>query len=212
MNGLPCVIALVGQIVNLGMTVVTGRNAIGRLCCQNLVRLEFPVAAPLFRISRLEEPAAAAAAIVVRPVGIHFDEIFFAHHRLHRVPQIFGHRIPKGFADQLTGVLYGKFDFKILVPVGIDLQLSFFDPLGIILDDALDFKIVFDVEFFQSGPDCKKFVPSLGIEPDLGLEIIHGFGLDPYNMFPGIVIGKKHAVVFSRPSLGAVCPVGTDQV
>jgi hypothetical protein len=103
----------------------------------------------------LEEAAAAAAAIVVRPVGIHFDEIFFAHHGFHRVSQIFGHRIPEGFADQLTGVLYGKFDFQILIPVGIDFQLSFFDPLGIILDDAPDFEIVLDVEFFQSGPDCK---------------------------------------------------------
>jgi len=155
MNGLPCVIALVGQIVNLGMTVVTGRYTVVRLCCQNLVRLEFPVAAPLFRISGLEKSAAAAAAIIVRPVGMHVDEIFFAHHRPHRIPQIFGHRIPKGLAYQLAGILYGKFDFKILVPVGIDLQLSFPNPLGIILNDALDFKIVLDVEFFQSGPDCK---------------------------------------------------------
>jgi len=155
MNGLPCVIALVGQIVNLGVAIVTGRYTVVRLCCQNLVRLEFPVAASLFRISRLEKPAAAAAAIIVRPVGMHVDEIFFAHHRLYRIPQIFGHRIPKGLAYQLAGVLYGKFDFKILVPVGIDLQLSFPNPLGIILNDALDFKIVLDVEFFQSGPDCK---------------------------------------------------------
>jgi len=44
MNGLPCVIALVGQIVNLGMAIVTGRYTVVRLCCQNLVRLEFPVA------------------------------------------------------------------------------------------------------------------------------------------------------------------------
>jgi len=155
MNGLPCVTALVGQIVNLGMTVVTGRYTVVRLCCQNLVCLEFPVGTPRVRISRLEKPAAAAAAIVVRPVGMHVDVIFFAHHRFYRIPQIFGHRIPKSLAYQLAGVLYGKFDFKILVPVGIDLQLSFPNPLGIILNDALDFKVVLDFEFFQSGPDCK---------------------------------------------------------
>ena len=155
MDGLPCVIPLVGQIVNLGMAVMTGRNAVIRLCCQNLFRLEFSVAASGFRIPGLEEPATAATAIVVRPVGMHVDEIFFAHNRLHRIPQIFGHRIPKSLAYQLAGVLYGKFDFKILVPVGIDLQLSFPDPLGIILNDALDLKLVLDVEFFQSGPDCK---------------------------------------------------------
>jgi hypothetical protein len=67
----------------------------------------------------------------------------------------------------LAGILNRKFNFKILVPIGIDLEFSLSDPLGIILNDASDFKLVLDVEFFQSGPDCKKFVPSLGIEPDL---------------------------------------------
>ncbi len=155
MNGLPCVTALVGQIVNLGVAIVTGRYTVVRLCCQNLVRLEFPVGTTGVRISGLEKPAAAAAAIVVRPVGMHVDEIFFAHNRLHRIPQIFGHRIPKGLAYQLAGILHRECNFKILVPVGIDLQLSFPNPLGIILNDALDFKIVLDFEFFQSGPDCK---------------------------------------------------------
>ena len=143
---------------------------------------------------------------------MHFDEIFFSHNRLHRVPQIFGHRIPKGLSHQLAGVLNREFDFQVLVPVGIDLQLSFPDPLGIILNDTLDLKVVLDVEFFQSEPDCKQLVPSLGIEPDLGFEIIYGFGLDPYNMFPGVVISKKQAVIFRRPSLGSVCPVGAHQV
>jgi hypothetical protein len=68
----------------------------------------------------------------------------------------------------LAGVLYREFDFQVLVPVGIDFQLSFPDPLGIKLDDTLYFKVVLNLEFFQSGPDCEKFVPSLGIEPDLG--------------------------------------------
>jgi hypothetical protein len=100
---------------------------------------------------------------------LHVDKIFFTHYRLHGISQILGHRIPKAFADQLAGVLNRKFNLKILVPVGIDLEFSLTDPLGIILNDAPDFKIVIDVEFFQSGPDCKKFVPSLGIEPDLAL-------------------------------------------
>ena len=194
------------------MAVVTGCNAVVRLCCQNLVCFEFPVSPAFFSISCLEKAAAAAAAIIVRSVGIHFDEIFFSHHRPHRVPKIFGHRIPKGLAHQLAGVLNREFDFEVLVPVGIDLQLSFPDPLRIILNDTLDLKLVLDLEFFQSEPDCKQFVPSLGIEPDLGFEIIHGLGLDPYNMFPGIIIRKKHAVVFRRPSFCSVCPVGAHQV
>jgi hypothetical protein len=169
MNGLPCMIVYVAQIMNLGMAVVARRNAVTRLCCQNLVCFEFAVAATRFRISGLKKSAAAAATVVVRPVRIHFDEVFFTHHRFHGISQIFGHRIPKGFADQLAGILNRKFNFKILVPVGIDLEFAFSDPLGIILNDAPDLKIVIDVEFFQSGPDCKKFVPSLGIEPDLAL-------------------------------------------
>ena len=100
---------------------------------------------------------------------MHFYKILFTHHRFHGISQVFGHRISEGFADKLTGILHRKFDFQIFVPVGIDLQLSFFDPLGIILNNASDLKFVINIEFFQSGPDCKKFVPSLGIEPDLAL-------------------------------------------
>ena len=168
MDGLPCVIIDVTQIMNLGMAVVARRNAVICFCRYNLVGLEFAVASARFRISGLEKSAAAAAAVVVRPVRVHFDEVFFTHHRFHGISQIFGHRIPKGFANQLARILNRKFNFEILVPIGIDLEFSFFDPLGIILNDASNLKIVIDVEFFQSGPDCKKFVPSLGIEPDLG--------------------------------------------
>ena len=117
----------------------------------------------------MEKSAAAPAAVVVRPIRLHIDKILFTHHRFHGISQIFGHRVPKGFTNQLAGVLNRKFDLKILVPVGIDFEFSLSDPLGIILNDAPDLKIVIDVEFFQSGPDCKKFVPSLGIEPDLAL-------------------------------------------
>ena len=143
---------------------------------------------------------------------MHFDEIFFSHHRLHRIPKVFGHRVPKGLAHQLAGVLNREFDFEVLVPVGIDLQLSFPDPLGIILNDTLDLKVVLDVEFFQSEPDCKQLVPSLGIEPDLGFEIIYGFGLDSYNFLPVFIVRQKQAVIFRRPSFCSVCPVGAHQV
>jgi hypothetical protein len=86
---------------------------------------------------------------------VHFDKIFFTHHRFHRVSEIFGHRIPKSFANQLAGVLYRKFDLQIFVPIGIDLQLSFPDPLGIKLNDTLNLEVVLNLEFFQSDPDCK---------------------------------------------------------
>jgi len=86
---------------------------------------------------------------------MHFNKIFFTHNRFHRIPKIFGHRIPKGLSHQLAGILNREFDFQILVPIGIDLQFAFTNPLGIILNDTLYFKLVLDLEFFQSDPDCK---------------------------------------------------------
>lgn len=166
MNRLPCVITFVGQIVNLCMTVVTGRDAVVCFCRQNLVGFEFTIGTTRIGISGLEKSTAAAATVIVRPVRVHVDEILFTHDRFYRISQIFSHRVAKSFPDELTGILYCKFNFQVLVPIGIDLQLSFPDPLGIILNDAPNFKFVFDIEFFQSGPDCKKFVPSLSIEPD----------------------------------------------
>jgi hypothetical protein len=46
-----------------------------------------------------------------------------------------------------------EFDFQILVPVGAGFQLSFPDPFGIVFIDVFYFKVVLDIEFFQSGPD-----------------------------------------------------------
>ena len=194
------------------MAVVTGCNAVIGFCRQNLVGFKLAISTPRVRISRLEKAAAAATAIIVGLIGMHFDEIFFAHHRFHGISQIFGHRISKGLSHQLAGVLNREFDFQVLVPVGIDLQLSFSDPLGIILNDTFDLKVVLDVEFFQSEPDCKQLVPSLGIEPDLGFEIIYGFGLDSNNFLPVFIVRQKQAVVFRRPSFGSGCPVGARQV
>jgi hypothetical protein len=67
--------------------------------------------------------------------------------------QILGDRIPIALAHDLTGVLHRKLNFQILVPVGIDLELSLADPFGIVFIDVLDDKIVLDVEFFQSCQD-----------------------------------------------------------
>jgi hypothetical protein len=62
---------------------------------------------------------------------VHIDKIFFTHNRFHRIPQIFGHGIPKSLSHQLAGILHREFDFQILVPIGIDLQFAFTNPLGI---------------------------------------------------------------------------------
>jgi len=103
----------------------------------------------------LEKSAAAATAVIVGAVGGHVDEVFLTNDFFHHIPEVFGYGITKGFSNKLARILNGKLYLQVLVPVGIDLQFSFTNPLGVILNDAFDFKVVRNVEFFQSGPDCE---------------------------------------------------------
>ncbi len=155
MHGLPCVVPLVGQVVNLGVAVVAGSNGVLRPGCQNLLGLEFAVGPPLIRESGLEESTAAAATEVVGAVGMHVDEVLFPDHRFHDEPQVLRHRVAEGFSYQLAGILDGELDFPVLVPIGTDLEFALLDPLGIVLDDALDLEVIGNLEFFQSEPDCE---------------------------------------------------------
>jgi hypothetical protein len=84
---------------------------------------------------------------------LHVDKVFFTHHGFDYITQIVGNRVAEALAYDLAGVLNREFDLQVFVPVGIDLQFAFADPTGIIFINAFDFKIVFEVEFFQSGPD-----------------------------------------------------------
>jgi hypothetical protein len=189
------------------MAVVAGCNTISCLGGQDLVGLAFSIGATFVRISGLEETAATAATVIVGAVGVHFNEIFFTHYGFDHITQVFGHRIPKGFPYQLTRILHSEFDLAFTVPLGIDFEFALADPLGVVLNDAPNFEFVVDLEFVQSGPDCKEFVPSLGIEKDLTLETVHRLGLDLHNFFPIWVVGHEHAIVFGCPSLGPVGPV-----
>jgi len=141
------------QIVDLGMAIVTGRNAVIRLSCQNLVQLQFAVFVTGVNISGLQEPAAAAAAVVIGPIGHHIDKVLFTHNRLHNESQIFCHRVAEALTDDLAGILYREFDAQIPIPVGIDLEFPFTYPFGVILVDAGNLEVVFYTEFFQSRPD-----------------------------------------------------------
>jgi hypothetical protein len=155
MDCLPGMVALFGQVVDLGMTVMARCNAVICAGGQDLVGLEFTIGPPLFRIARLQKAAPAAAAVVVGAVGGHIDKILFAHDGLDHIAQVFGNRIAEGFPYQLTGILNGKSDFQILVPIGIDFEFTFTEPLSIILNDAFNLEVVVDLEFIQSEPDCK---------------------------------------------------------
>jgi hypothetical protein len=141
------------QFVDLCMTVMASGNAVIRARRLDLFILDFTVLQALFLEPGLQESAAAAAAVVVGAVGLHVDKVLFAHHGFDDEPQVFGNGVSKAFANDLAGILNRELDFQILVPVGIDLEFAFADPLGIILIDIFYFKFVFQVEFFQSGPD-----------------------------------------------------------
>jgi hypothetical protein len=153
MDHLVMAAVMLAQFVDLGVAVVAAGDAVGCAGGLDLLVLDLAVGQALFLEPGLQESAAAAAAVVVGAVGLHVDEIFFTHHGFDHKPQVFGNGIAVAFAYDLAGVLNREFDFQVLVPVGVDLELAFADPLGIVFINIFDFKVVFQVEFFQSGPD-----------------------------------------------------------
>jgi hypothetical protein len=72
---------------------------------------------------------------------------------LNHIAKIVGNLIAESFPDNLAGILDGELYFSLAVPVGVDLETAFPDPFRVITVDGSDFKLVIDVEFFQSGPD-----------------------------------------------------------
>jgi hypothetical protein len=141
------------ELMNLGMAIMTAGDTVIRTGILNLFVLELAKFQTLFFHAGLEETAAPAATIIIGPVGLHINKVFCSNDRFDHIAQVFGNRIPKGLAHDLAGILDGKLNFQILVPVGIYLEPSLTDPFGIIFIDVLDDKIVLDVEFFQSCQD-----------------------------------------------------------
>ena len=141
------------ELMNLGMAVMAAGDTVIRAGSLYLLILQPAEFQTLFFHAGLEETAPAAAAIIVGPVGHHIDKIFFSDDRFHNVSQILGNGIAKCLANDLAGVLDGKFNLQVLVPVGIDFEPSFPDPFGIVFINIFDDKVVLDVEFFQSCQD-----------------------------------------------------------
>jgi hypothetical protein len=144
---------VLAEFMNLGMAIMATGNAVIRTGFFDLFVLQPAESQSLFFHAGLEKSAAAATTVVVGPVGDHIDKIFFADDRFDHISQIFGNGVPKSLAYDLTGILNGEFNFKVFVPVGIDLEPSFPDPLGIVFINVLDDKVMLDVEFFQSCQD-----------------------------------------------------------
>jgi hypothetical protein len=199
-------------IMNLGMAVMAWSDTVIRSCFDNLTKFKVSVLATSFRVAGLQKSSTAAATKVVRSIRLHIYKVFLSDHSFDYKPKILGNGITKGFSDQLTRILNRKLNFQFLVPVRTDIEFSFPDPLGIVLDDAFGFKAVWNIEFFQSDPDCEKFMPSLGVEPNFATEIIHSLGLDPHNFFPVFKIRAEQAIVFRSPSLGTISPVSPHRV
>ena len=150
--------------MNLGVTVVASGNAVGCACCLDLLVLEASVIQTFLLVTGLQKTTTAAATIIIGTIRGHVDKIFFPDHGFDDKSEIFGNGVPIAFSDDLAGILDSELDLQVFVPVRVDLEFAFPDPFCIVLINIFDFKVMFDVEFFQSGPDCKGNVPSLGIE------------------------------------------------
>ena len=141
------------QFMDLGVTIVTAGDTIIRPGGFNLLIFYFSELQAFFLETGLEKTTAATAAIIIGPVGLHIDEILLTHHGLDDIAQIFSNRIAECFANDLAGILNGKLNFQVLVPVGIDLQFSLPDPFGVIFINVFDDKLMLEIEFFQSCQD-----------------------------------------------------------
>jgi hypothetical protein len=101
---------MLAQLVNLGMAVVASGNAVIRAGRLYLLIFESAVFQALILEPGLKESAAAAAAIVIGSVGLHVDEVFFAHHGFDHKPKILGNGIAIALADDLAGILNRELD------------------------------------------------------------------------------------------------------
>jgi hypothetical protein len=153
MDGLVGAAEVVPYIMHLSMAVVAAGDTVIGPGGDDLIELDLAVSPPFFGETGLQEAAAAAAAVIVRLVRRHLDDVFLADHRFDDKAEVIGHRVAETLTDDLAGVLDGEGDAEIAVPVGVDLQASFTDPFCIVLIDGSYFEVVLDVKLFQSGPD-----------------------------------------------------------
>jgi hypothetical protein len=117
MDGFPCMVIDFGHVMDLGMAVMAGCDAIGCLGGQDLIGFGLTVGPSLFLETGLEITAAAAAAEVVGLIGGHIDEVLFTHNLFDHVSHVFGNRISQGLSDQLAGILECKFNLTLFVPL-----------------------------------------------------------------------------------------------
>jgi len=96
---------MLGQVVDLRMAVMAGRDAVVRIRGRDLIVFDFAERPALLGIAGLKCAAPAAAAEVVGFIRGHVDEVFLAYRCLDHEADIIGCRIPIAFTDDLAGVL-----------------------------------------------------------------------------------------------------------
>ena len=141
------------QIVHLGVAVVAWRDGVVGAGFLYLIEFDLAVFTSLLRSTGLQIAATAAAAVVVGFIGRHVDKVLFANHFFNHKPQIVRTCVAVSFANELAGILNGELAFQILVPIRVNWEFSFSNPLSVVADNASDFKFVCNVVFFQSRPD-----------------------------------------------------------
>ncbi len=201
------------DIFYLGVAIVAGGQHILRAGGHDLIELDLAVSPALFGIAGLERAATASAAVVVGAIGHHVDKIFLTHNAFNNKAHVLGHLLAYGFAHNVARVLTGKLDAQRFVPIRIDLEFALADPLGVKGDDADKFEIVLDVEFFQSFQDCKKGVPSLGIDHLLASQVVVDMDDELFqDITPALLVRQKEAVVLSGPHHRRIGPVSAHQM
>lgn len=120
------------HIMDLGMAVMTSRNTIISPGFYYLLVFDLAVLTALFGKARLEETATTATTEVVGFIGLHFNNVFFANQGFNHETKVICNTVPIPFSHYLTGVLDGKFDAPLTVPLRVHLKSALTYPFGVV--------------------------------------------------------------------------------
>jgi hypothetical protein len=199
-HGMITALEVFGEIMQLGVTIMTRRNNVLRTSSQDLVVFAPAIGLAGCLISGLEETSATSATVIIDLVWPGIDEILLTNTRFQNETGFIGPQVAKTLANNIAGILDGKLDFFVFIPVGIDGEFALANPVSVKEDNVPDLELVRNVKFLQSSLDCVMLVASLRIQPVLAPQIIHRFGFVADNLLPGLVIGREHTVVFRGPT------------
>ena len=109
------------EFVYLGVAVVTAGNAVLCTAVFDLLIFELAIGQSLLFESRLQETTATTAAVIIGFIWIHLRNIFLTHRLGNSKPEVVGNFVAKAFTNYLAGILNGKLDLQVFVPIRIGL-------------------------------------------------------------------------------------------